>query len=375
MNIRPFPGHARDAAPDPSGARIRAAVRGVLWVASVSCLWACGEDRSGPSGTGLVTGAGSGATDGSSDQDGSSTGGSGETGSSDDVSESTSTGVTDGGIKLDVDPGMESGGGGEGSDPETCQSVDLLFIIDNSASMLDDQRRLINSFPGFVDAVRRAVAAGADMHIGVTTTDSGFVQSSLTGCTGLGVMVQETPSEVCGPYPSTGRNYFTDQDDFGANFGCAALLGDQGDNDERSIESARRALSPGFNGAGGCNEGFLREDALLVVVNITDEDDADGFVVFGESPDPLEVHEEFVGLKDGHEDNIVWLGILKEAGHPPGCDPNGNGPADWLGRFVRAFDNGIVGDICQPDFSPFFENAVERIATAFEACVPIPPVG
>jgi hypothetical protein len=37
--------------------------------------------------------------------------------------------------------------------------------------------------------------------------------------------------------------------------------------------TAGRALDPALNAVGACNEGFLRADALLVLVSITDEED------------------------------------------------------------------------------------------------------
>jgi len=52
-------------------------------------------------------------------------------------------------------------------------------------------------------------------------------------------------------------------------FQCIAKLGTQGCGYEHSLESARRALDPQSN----INPGFLRDDAFLAIVFITDEDD------------------------------------------------------------------------------------------------------
>lgn len=61
--------------------------------------------------------------------------------------------------------GSESGGdptganptaaGDEGGSDAGCRAVDLLFVIDNSGSMEDEQANLISSFPGFINAMSR----------------------------------------------------------------------------------------------------------------------------------------------------------------------------------------------------------------------------
>jgi hypothetical protein len=69
-------------------------------------------------------------------------------------------------------------------------------------------------------------------------------------------------------------------------FNCMASVGDGGCGFEHQLESTYRALHDGILE----NEGFLRSDALLVVVFVTDEDDcsapADGDL-FDPSPDGI----------------------------------------------------------------------------------------
>src|SRR5687768_1711576 len=50
----------------------------------------------------------------------------------------------------------------------TVPQVDVLWTIDNSSSMGDEQQTLIENFPGFADFF---VGSGLDYHIGVVTTD------------------------------------------------------------------------------------------------------------------------------------------------------------------------------------------------------------
>ena len=56
--------------------------------------------------------------------------------------------------------------------------------------------------------------------------------------------------------------------------------------------------------AGGCNEGFLRDDAILVVTFITDEEDT------GSAGNPDSWKQTLVDAKGGNEEAIVVLGLV-----------------------------------------------------------------
>lgn len=56
-------------------------------------------------------------------------------------------------------------------------------------------------------------------------------------------------------------------------FRCLALLGTDGDTYEKGLEAVERALTPPLTSPGGPNDGFLRDDAYLVVIYLTDEND------------------------------------------------------------------------------------------------------
>ena len=51
----------------------------------------------------------------------------------------------------------------------TTPEVDVLFVIDNSCSMQEDQDNLAQNFPFFLEFFR---GSGLDYHIGVTSTDA-----------------------------------------------------------------------------------------------------------------------------------------------------------------------------------------------------------
>src|SRR5690606_36913944 len=132
---------------------------------------------------------------------------------------------------------------------------------------------------------------------------------------------------------------------------------------------------PELAGPGACNEGFLRDDALLVLVLITDEDDP-GAPLPGQGSNggPDTWFAELVARK-GVETNVVVLAL---AGLPPpnACDYDvpfeGAQVTHRIEQFVERFSYGQMGDVCADDYSGFFAGALGLI---HEACINFTPEG
>jgi len=254
---------------------------------------------------------------------------------------------------------------------DECALVDLLFVIDNSNSMSVKQANLIASFDGFVAGIQTNLDEANDYHIGVVTTDAYALNEP--GCQELGALVTSSAAGPCGPW-AAGR-YITLADELAPAFTCAATLGVDGDSNERQIGAALAAIGPKLGSPGACNEGFLRDEALLVLVLITDEDDP-GAPIPGHGSDgsPATWFAEIVARK-GVETNVVVLAL---AGLPPpnACDPNlpfgGAQLTLRIAEFVEKFTYGEMGDVCADDYSGFFAGALALIR---DACVNFTPVG
>jgi hypothetical protein len=240
---------------------------------------------------------------------------------------------------------------------ESCGMVDFLFVIDNSGSMSDEQTALINNFPTFIAGIEATLETVDELHVGVTTTDDYWF--NVPGCTSLGSLVVKTggtdsSNSVCGPYEE-GDNFMTElEDDLGVAFSCAAQVGTDGSADERAMEAMVNAVDGTHAGMGQCNEGFIREDALLVIVLITDEPDISSV------GDPKAWYDAVVAVKDGIPENVVVVSLISA---PPGnC---GFEVAQSIADFTTLFGiNGFMADICLPDFAPVFEQAVAIIDVA-----------
>lgn len=275
----------------------------------------------------------------------------------------------------DSDDPLDFGGSDDGLEGVGCKSIDVLFVIDNSSSMAEQQGRLLASFPGFIEGITSTIEDVDSYHIGVITSDAYAYNSA--ECTGLGDLVTKTGGEessdtYCGPMLDDGRRYATEADDLAQVFPCIAKVGIDGSSVELPITAAVAALDPDKQGPGGCNEGFLRDDAILVVVVVTDDPPFAGDLddAHPDGGDPDDWHDAIVAAKGGNTDATVVIGFVPF--DEVWCmtieieSPN-------LIDFVDSFGSrGILQSVCSPDYGESFANT---IATIHSTCDDFVPVG
>ncbi|MEN0067860.1 MAG: hypothetical protein AAGA48_37370, partial [Myxococcota bacterium] len=70
--------------------------------------------------------------------------------------------------------------------------ADILFVVDNSCSMLNDQKALGDNFPRFIEAID---GSGLDFHVGVVTTDTDAATQAgrLRAVNGVRYLTPSTP--------------------------------------------------------------------------------------------------------------------------------------------------------------------------------------
>lgn len=167
--------------------------------------------------------------------------------------------------------------------------VDILFMIDDSLSMLPKQVALQQRFPSLLANAMALADTGlpASYHIGVITSDLGAdPKGTVCQVGGDGAVLQVRPPATmplpaaCAGFALGGGARFIEWNaatgesnvmgaDVPTAFSCMASVGSTGCGIESQLESVYRAL----HDPPPENAGFLRDDALLVVVLLTDEDD------------------------------------------------------------------------------------------------------
>jgi hypothetical protein len=283
----------------------------------------------------------------------------------------------------------EEGGSGEG-----CKKVDFLFVIDNSSSMGDEQNSLITSFPGFMTTIQNTLTDAQDYHVMVVDTDAAWGGECEVLCGFFGGVCPDNPAYPCGQGPpspcdatlgagvnyplggdatnmvcpfSSGLRYIdTTQPDLAAAFQCAAKVGSDGDSDERAASSMVSALSDELAQPGACNEGFVRDDAILVITMITDEEDK------GSTGVPEGWFANVIASKKGDATAIVMLGLINDMDQPAPVCPAETEDAVKLRTLVELFPNHIRGSVCEASYNGFFEQAVALID---QTCDDFTPAG
>jgi hypothetical protein len=160
------------------------------------------------------------------------------------------------------------------------RDIDILFVIDNSGSMSEEQTSLASAFPRFMNVLDSIEGGRPNVHIGVVSSNTGIGGYMTTGCLGNGDdgRLQNSPRGACTP-PSgyfisyekqedgtEVRNYTEPLSDV---FTCIARLGTTGCGLEQHLEAMKRAL----DGHNPQNAQFLRDEAYLAVIFVADEDD------------------------------------------------------------------------------------------------------
>jgi hypothetical protein len=167
------------------------------------------------------------------------------------------------------------------------RDIDILFVIDDSPSMLDKQTNLKNNFPNFINVLNTIEGGLPNVHLGVVSSDLGTkgaddaqagpgIGSGPGSCSGngkMGNLLTNGTTLVSGTFISDTKNSdgtrttnYTGALD--AAFSAIASIGASGCGFEQHLEAAKRALSNN-----PANAGFLRPNAYLALVFLQDEDD------------------------------------------------------------------------------------------------------
>jgi hypothetical protein len=201
--------------------------------------------------------------------------------------------------------------------------MDVLFTIDNSCSMEDEQDALAAYFPQFM---RYFDGSGLDYHVGVVSTDldNSQHQGKLQG------------SDLAGDGMATPPEYLyidIDTPDPVSVFEDMATMGTDGTGNEKGLGAVYLALEEHRE---TFNAGFYREDASIHTVMISDEQDQTDSTIITKN----EFIDWYIGLKQ-ETDERTFSSIV----HTEGTDR----ARDYID--VSETVGGIVWDITSGDWA------------------------
>lgn len=268
--------------------------------------------------------------------------------------------------------------------PGECGEVDVLFVVDNSGSMMEEQGRLQSAASDFLlDLID--TTGSSDPHVMVVDVERAS-HPCVTECA-LFQACSSDPEYDCEnpPVPSTcddflgsglvrplgqptggpcgltsgGRYIDGSQPDLIEAFEC--VLGPangSGSGDEVPMQAMVEAIDT-MGDLEDCNDGFLRDNASLVVVFLTDEEDGSD-----NSPgSPAGWHIRMVGAKGGDEDEIFVLGLFGDDLTPTANCEAAAEPGPRLLDFIDLWGSrGITGSVCDLDYSDAFDDLLSSVA-------------
>ena len=212
--------------------------------------------------------------------------------------------------------------------------VDILWVVDDSGSMTNERSTLVGNFNRFVQEL---LSLQVDFQMGVTSivaADGG----RLRGTTKIITNLTPNPRAV---------------------FQTNTTFPNSRSRWEQGLRMTQLALTSPNIDAGGANAGFLRPNAALAIIVLTNEDDSS----FGTTDHYARV---FKALKGKGNENLISFSVIGGT-IPNGCvSPGETGlygsTADPAVRYAEVATkmSGIIGSICDASF----EQTLVRIAQA-----------
>ncbi|MGA9526259.1 MAG: choice-of-anchor D domain-containing protein [Myxococcaceae bacterium] len=232
---------------------------------------------------------------------------------------------------------------------QDANKVDVLLVVDNTATMVEEHPKLVSAIPEFVDAVQQR---GTNMNVAVTTTGIDPVSAdcpggALGGEAGRFFPVDNARSRLL----TSATPNLTALLQANVQVGQCAQI-------ERGFEAMRRALSSPLveNGddprtplPNDGNGGFLRDEAALAVVFIGDEDD--------HSAAAVDTYLEWLrGAKGANQPGRAVIFALAPTGG--GCSTAGGVGTRYAEAAAKT--GGEVLSICEDDYGPLLASVASR---------------
>lgn len=255
-----------------------------------------------------------------------------------------------GGLKLDIGAPETT----TGVPVEGCRKIDMLFVLDGSGSMIEERSALaaVDAFTDIVTTLSN-LNGEIDYRIAVTTdNDDGYITPN--NC-------WNQPNEWVDSVGNTPM-------DVAQQFNCAVT--GFGNNNFEAEVGCEHVLTSAVDLLDGDPSGFVRDDALLVLVLVTDVDDYGAYDQLGGNDCPFgcntkptalaQLYQRLLDVKAGKADGVAAVVVAGDptvndgfniCGQPGSCGCNqfdcGVFHATRLYEFTTLLGaNGYAADIC-----------------------------
>jgi len=253
----------------------------------------------------------------------------------------------------------------------SASQLDILFLIDNSTGMRAVQTKFATHIPRFLSVLKSAPGGLPNVHIAVASSSLGAgAFANVPGCEpgtpgNMGGRFQHNP----GSGLNEGKTFVTASADGSQNNFSGGLetvvaslvsLGPDGCGFEHTLAAARMALTKAANPSDPDNGGFLRPDAYLAVILLTDEDDCS-------APEDSPLFDTNVSsIADNPPLGGLWSYRCNEFGHK--CDQPMPHTADGLPTMMTgcvSAEAGANGEMSDAGVSPYHLISLSEFTTFF----------
>lgn len=218
--------------------------------------------------------------------------------------------------------------------------TDILFVIDNSSSMLNEQKKISDRFNKFIEQIE-----GLDWNIAISTTDS-----RASKAWGDGKIV---PFENGKYYLTSNLNKVVAQQLFGKN----VRRSESGSDTEMGILATYRTIERSMNPQNTVDREitqFFRDDAALAVVVVSDEDES-GNGNKNKGKNLIKLVEQKWGKKKVFQYNSIIA-------HTMECLSGEGASMGKEYKRLSELTNGIIGDICANNYSQMLSDLGKGVA-------------
>lgn len=230
--------------------------------------------------------------------------------------------------------------------------VDILFVIDNSGSMAYEQKSMASRVRNFLDVVK-----GLDWQIAVTTTDP---VSNTLGDGRLVPLYGKTNSYIM-------NSSMTDLDAKNT-LSMTLQRPETGSGNEQAIYASYRAIERSLASVGG-NTNFIRADAQLAVVVISDEDESQN----GFKNDPTNF-VNFIQTAFNGQKAMSFHSIIARPGDAA-CLSGEGYAAGFRYEQLSKLTGGVIGDVCATDYAAQVQGIAEGVRKTLKSitlsCAPV----
>lgn len=206
--------------------------------------------------------------------------------------------------------------------------VDILWVIDDSGSMANEQDALAANFESFIN---QFLVKDIDFRMGITTTDGTSTKN--------GKMVGDSSK-------LTSAAALANKSQFLSNFKTWVKVGTRGSGKEQGLQTSENFISR-------YEASFLRKDAVLAVVYLTDEED--------QSPKTVASYLSSLQATKENKAHVKAYSIIT-------VREKANREETWGSRYeeISKLTAGVVSDI-KKDFSSTLLNIGEEIVTLLDS--------